>query len=226
VIVRILLALSLIAGVNISSYAQDNPELTIEQILAKADSVSRINDSLRTQTTIRYKMNSVMDRLNSDGTVKESDTTIAIVTSRGDEEISRDVIYSSTGGEGKARKDEKRTSLSFADPAYNFSLTGSDSLSYKISVVPKASPPGEGEYVGTIDIDKERFYLRRFDFNVPDPEGALKEFAIGMDFEPLEGGLLVPVEMEMRGFVKALIGIIKVRFSGEFTFSEYEIIEK
>jgi hypothetical protein len=92
-------------------------------------------------------------------------------------------------------------------------------------VSPKASPPKEGQYMGTIEIDRQDFYLKSFDFVVPDPEGALKEFSIAINFEPLEGGLFLPSDMRMRGYVKALLGIIKVRFSGEFKFSDYEVLE-
>jgi hypothetical protein len=31
--------------------------------------------------------------------------------------------------------------------------------------------------------------------------------------------------MRMRGYVKAVFGIIRVQFSGEFKFSDYEILE-
>jgi len=204
--------------------AQEVETESLDYILAKADSVMAVNDSLRLNTTIRYQIFSAMNRLERDGNVKSSDTTIAVVTSRGDEELSREIVYSSSGKEAKKSKGEK-FSLSFDDPGYDFSLTDSDDESYKISVVPKSSPPNEGDYVGTVEIDKRRYFLRRFDFEVPDPEGALKEFAIVMDFEPLEGGLVVPAGMAVRGYAKALLGIIRVRFSGEFRFDKYEIIE-
>jgi len=201
------------------------PGLSLNEILFNADSVAKIEDSIRTETTIRYRLFSVMNRVHSDGTLKSSDTTIALITQKGDEELSREIISSTKSGSGKTEKSEKKLSLSFDDPAYNFSLTDSSESSYKISVVPKSSPPKEGEYAGTIEIDKQRFFIRRFNLEVPDPEGALKEFAIEMDFELLEGGFAVPVGMRMRGFVKALIGIIKVRFTGEFRFSDYEILD-
>jgi len=220
----ILFLLPAMCGYMVASAENIEPP-AIEDILARADSVSRLDDSVRAETTIRFKLFSVMNRLKGDNTVKESDTTIAVVTMKGEEEISREIIYSSKNGDGKSKRGEKKASFSFDDPAYNYSLTDSDESSYKISVVPKSSPPGEGEYAGTVEIDKQRFFLKRFDFDVPDPEGALKEFAIDMDFELLEGELLVPVEMKMRGFVKALMGIIRVRFSGEIRFSEYRILE-
>ena len=220
----ILFLLPAMCGYMVASAENIEPP-AIEDILARADSVSRLGDSVRAETTIKFKLFSVMNRLNGDNAVKESDTTIAVVTMKGEEEISREIIYSSKNGDGKSKRGEKKASFSFDDPAYNYSLTDSDESSYKISVVPKSSPPGEGEYAGTVEIDKQRFFLKRFDFDVPDPEGALKEFAIDMDFELLEGELLVPVEMKMRGFVKALMGIIRVRFSGEIRFSEYRILE-
>ncbi|UCC80654.1 MAG: hypothetical protein JSW64_04645 [Candidatus Zixiibacteriota bacterium] len=208
---------------------RDEPaaELSLEQILSRAHSVGEANDSLLSITKYRFEQSSVFNRLEKDGSIKKADTTIAIITRQGDEELSREVVYSSTGeGESKKSEGEKQEiSLSPDNPDYNFSLTGITGDSYKISVSPKASPPKEGQYVGIIEIDSQDFYVRSFDFVVPDPEGALKEFAIAINFEPLEGGLFVPAEMRMTGFVKAVLGIIKVRFSGEFKFSDYEILE-
>jgi len=206
-------------------HAQDEPvsELSLEQI----DSVMGLNDSLLSNAKYRFEQFTVFNRLEKDGSVKEADTTILIITRQGDEEISRDIIYSSSG-ESEAKKSEEKEqkiSLSPDNPDYNFSLTGITDYSYKIKVTPKASPPKEGQHVGTVEIDRQDFHLRSFDFVVPDPEGALKEFSIAINFEPLEGGLFAPKNMRMKGYVKAMLGIIKVRFSGEFRFSDYEILE-
>jgi hypothetical protein len=182
---------------------------------------------LLSTTKYRFEQFTVLNRLEKDGSIKHTDTTILIITRQGDEEISREVVYSSTG-EGESKKSEggeQEISLSPDNPDYNFSLTEITDDSYKITVSPKASPPKEGQYMGTIEIDRQDFYLKSFDFVVPDPEGALKEFSIAINFEPLEGGLFLPSDMRMRGYVKALLGIIKVRFSGEFKFSDYEVLE-
>jgi len=210
-------------------FAQDEPvsELSLEQIMARSDSVMGLNDSLLSNTKYRFEQFTVFNRLEKDGSVKEADTTVVVITRQGDEELSREIIYSSSG-ESEAKKSEEKEqkiSLSPDNPDYNFSLTDVTDDSYKIFVSPKASPPKEGQYEGTIEIDKSRFYLKSFDFVVPDPEGALKEFSIAINFEPLEGGLFVPKNMRMKGYVKAILGIIKVRFSGEFKFSDYEILE-
>ncbi len=217
--------ITLLLIIHTGLFARENDPLPLETILARSDSVMAVNDSLFAITKIRYELFSVMNRLSGDGGIKSSDTTIAIITSMGDEEISREIVYSSAGKDAEKSKEGEEFSLSFDDPAYNFSLTDFDESSYKISVVPKSSPPKEGEFIGTVEIDKRRYFLKLFDFEVPDPEGALKEFAMVMDFEPLEGGLVVPVEMKMKGYVKAFLGIIRIRFSGEFRFSKYEIIE-
>jgi hypothetical protein len=221
-------AISLLLSATVIS-AQDDlfQELSLEQILAKADSVMELNDSLLADTKYKFRQFTVFNRLEKDDSVKETDTTIVIITLQGDEELSRELVYSSSG-DGEAKKSEgkkQEISLSPDNPDYNFDLTEITDDSYKISVTPKKSPPEEGQHVGTIEIDRQDFYLKSFDFVVPDPEGALKEFAIAINFEPLEGGLFVPADMRMRGYVKALLGIIKVRFSGEFKFSDYEILE-
>lgn len=210
-------------------FAQDEPvsELSLEEILTRAHSVGEANDSLLSASRYRFKQLAVFSRLEKDGSIKKADTTIAIMTMQGDEEISREVIYSSSGDEEGKRSEGKKQEISLSpdNPDYNFDLTEITDDSYKISVSPKASPPKEGQYVGTIEIDRHDFYVKSFDFVVPDPEGALKEFSIAINFEPLEGGLFLPAEMRMRGYVKAVLGIIKVRFSGEFKFSDYEILE-
>ena len=210
-------------------HAQEEPvsELSLEQIMARSDSVMGLNDSLLSNTKYRFEQFAVFNRLEKDGSIKEADTTVVVITRQGDEELSREIIYSSSG-ESEAKKSEEKEqkiSLSPDNPDYNFSLTDVTDDSYKIFVSPKASPPKEGQYEGTIEIDKSRFYLKSFDFVVPDPEGALKEFSIAINFEPLEGGLFVPKNMRMKGYVKAMLGIIKVRFSGEFRFSDYEILQ-
>lgn len=210
-------------------FGQDDTaeELTLDQVLARADSVSKINDSLLANTKYRFEQFSVFDRLEKDGSIKKSDTTIAVITRQGDEEISREIVYSSSG-EGEAKKSESKEqeiSLSPDNPDYNFSLTEITDDSYKIAVDPNASPPKEGQYRGTIEIDRHKYYLKKLDFTVPRPKGALKEFSIAINFEPLEGGLFMPKDMQMRGYVKAMLGIIKVRFAGEFRFSDYRVLE-
>ncbi len=209
------------------SFSQsDENRLSLEDILAKADPVSNFNDSLFAQTKYSFKSFSVFNRMDSDGNIKKSDTTIAIVTKLSDEELSRQVVYSSNADEGRRTKSqEMKISFSPDNPDYNFSLTDSDESSYKIAIVPRASPPEEGDYQGTIEIDGQSFFVKRIDLEVPNPEGALKEFAIDMNFKPLEGGLVVPTDMRIRGFAKALLGIVKVRFSGEIRFTEYQILE-
>jgi hypothetical protein len=224
-IFRVISIAVVISHLSVSSLKSDESDLSLNDILSKADSVSSMNDSLRAGTKYSYELFSVMNRLNKDGSIKNSDTTIAAITMMGDEEISRELVYSSSGSDGEAKREKRDISFSIDNPDYNFSLTDFDESSYKVQVVPKSSPPKSGQYTGTMELDRRGFYLRRFDFVVPDPEGALKEFAIEMDFEPLEGGLVVPVEMSMRGYVKALLGIIRVRFAGEFRFSNYQILE-
>ncbi len=209
------------------SFSQsDENRLSLEDILLKADSVSNLNDSLLADTKYSYKSLLVVNRIDGDGDIEKSDTTIAIITRLGDEELSREVIYSSNADEGRRMKRQERK-ISFApdNPDYEFSLTDFDEASYKIAIVPRASPPDEGDYEGTVEIDAQSFFIKRIDLEVPDPEGAMDEYAIDLNFKPLEGGLVVPTDMLMSGFVKALLGIVKVRFTGEIRFTDYRILE-
>ena len=225
---RIARAISIIVLLTYSvSFSQSNESRPrLQYILAKADSVSNLNDSLLAQTKYSYRSFTVFNLLDSDGNIEKSDTAIAIVTKLGDEELSRQVVYSSYAEERRrTKRQEMKISLTPDNPDYDFSLTDSDESSYKVAIVPRASPPGEGEYEGTVEIDAQSFFVKRIDFDVPNPEGALKEFSIDMNFEPLEGGLVVPTDMRMSGFMKALLGIVKVRFTGETRFTEYQILE-
>jgi hypothetical protein len=211
----------------LSASVLSSQELMLKDILARADSVATLNDSITAETKYRFEQLAVFSRLNKDESLKSVDTTISIVTKQGEEELSRELLYSSKGDDDAKgmKKREKKISFDLDDPEYVFSLAGSDSLSYMIAVASKSSPPREGQYEGTITIDKQAFYTKRIDLTIPDPEGALQEFEIDITFEPREGGLIVPTYLTMRGYVRALLGIVKVRFAGEFLYSNYEILE-
>jgi hypothetical protein len=219
------LILTLIAGGIVMAQSQVRV-LTLEDILHRADLARTVNDSVLAETKFSFKSHSVFNRVDGDGNIKSSDTTIVIITRIGDEEISREILYTSNGDQGrKMKRREGKIPLSPDNPDYDFSLTGGNDEIYRVAVVPRKSPPEKGDYQGSIEIDSEDYSIRRIDFVVPRPEGALKEFAIDMNFKPLEGGLVVPTDMRIRGYVKALLGIVKVRFTGEILFSDYQILE-
>jgi hypothetical protein len=207
--------------------AQENETpLSVKQILQKADSVSHYQDSLLAGTKYRVREEAIFNELNNDGSLKNSDTVITAITMQGKRELSREIIYTTkeSKGEKKENSGQAEFSLIFDDPDYNFSLTDTNETSYIIAVSPKAEPK-KGEVRETLVIDKRSYFTARIDLEVPRPEGALKEFATQMSFEPLEGGLVVLKEMRMRGFAKAFLGIFKMRFSGEIRYSNYEILE-
>jgi hypothetical protein len=201
-------------------------KLAIAQILQKADSVSNYQDSLRQHTNYKAKETFVFNELDENNSVKNADTAIAIVTMEGDKEISREIIYSTKQPNGEKKNDEgkKEISFSYANPDYNFSLTGIDEANYIISVSPKGSPK-KGDIEGTVKVDGQSFETRVMEFKTLEPDGALKEFATSMSFEPMEGGLLVLRQMRMKGYAKAFLGIFKMRFSGEVKYSEYQLIK-
>jgi len=210
-----------------SRLAAQEPTLTLNEILHRADSITTLNDSLLAKTNYKVKVSAYFNEIDSDGTIKNADTTIAVVTMKGNEEQSRELIYSTRKPEGKKEesKEEIILSLSPDNPDYNFSLTETTDSSYIIAVLPRTNPPKKGDVRGTIVVDRRNFFTRRIDFEVPRPEGALKEFATNMTFEPMEGGLVVMKEMSMKGYAKALLGIIRVRFTGSVRYSEYELLK-
>jgi hypothetical protein len=212
---------------SVSALAQGiDTVLPVAQILQKADSVSNLQDSLRHLAKYKVKEEFIFNELDEDNTIKNADTAIAVVTMDGDKEISREIIYSTKQANGEKKNDEEKKEISFSytNPNYNFSLTGSDETNYIIAVSPKGSPK-KGDIEGTIKVDRRSFETRAMDFTTPKPDGALKEFATSMSFEPMEGGLLVLREMRMKGFVKAFLGIFKMRFSGEVHYSNYEVLK-
>ncbi len=201
-------------------------DLNVQQIMARADSVSHYQDSLLAKTKYKVREEVVFTELKDKGEIKNSDTVVSIVTMDGKKEISREVVHTTKKTE-EGKKEESQEAgfaFSYTDTAYNFSLTESNDSSYIIAVSPKGKPR-EGQARGTIVIDRKTFSTRQLDFEVPKPSGALKEFATELGFEPLEGGLLVLKEMKMRGFAKAFLGIFKIRFTGYVRYSDYEILQ-
>ena len=201
-------------------------QLSVQEIMAKADSDTHYQDSLLARTQYKLREEFVLSEIKDKGEIKNSDTVIAVVTRMGKEEISREIIYSTKKSEGqkKEKSQEVGFKFSYTDTTYNFSLTEINDSSYIIAVSPKG-PPREGEARGTIAIDRQAFFTKQLYFEVPKPEGALKEFSTEIGFEPLEGGLVVLKEMKMKGFAKAFLGIFKIRFTGHMRCSDYEILQ-
>jgi hypothetical protein len=199
--------------------------MTLNQILQKADSVATFQDSLLAHAKYKVRENVVFDELKDKAEIKNSDTIISEVTIENKKEVSRQVVYSTRKSKsGESKGQSMGFYFKFDDPKYDYSLTGTNDSSYIIAVSPKA-PVEKGEYTGTVEIDRRGFYSRTIDIEVPKPEGALKEFTTRVSFEPLEGGLVVIKEVKTEGLAKALFGIIKMRFSGEVKYSEYQILK-
>jgi hypothetical protein len=128
--------------------------LTLEDILRRADLVRTVNDSILAETKLSFKSYSIFNRVDGDGNIKSSDTTIAIITRKGDEELSREILYTSNGDQGKKmKKREGKIPLSPDNPDYDFSMMGGNDESFKVAVVPRESPPKKGDYQGSIEID-------------------------------------------------------------------------
>ena len=222
------LGLAFLCGIigSTAVHAQEQTlELNISQIQLKADSVSNYQDSLRNHTRYKVQETFVFNELDEKSNIKSADTAIAIVTMDGENEVSREILYSTKQPNGEKNEgDKKEISFSYKNPDYNFSLTGVNDADYIITVSPKGSPK-KGDIAGTVKIDKQSFETRVMEFRTLVSEGALKEFATSMSFEPMEGGLLVLREMRMKGFAKAFLGIFKMRFSGQVSYTNYELIK-
>jgi len=231
-IIALSIVLNFIFQTGKSRAQDDTAALTATEIMHKADSVSTLQDSLLAHTNYKVKEEFILNELSDKGIIKKSDTVISLVTLQGKEELSRETVYSTRNKkekeekEKKGRDDEAGFSFLIADPNYIYSLIETGDSSYIIAVSPKASPPQKGDIKGKITIDRQKFFTRSIDLEVPKPQGALREFATSMTFEPLEGGVLVMREMRMRGFDKALLGIFKMRFSGSIRYTDYQILDR
>jgi hypothetical protein len=201
--------------------------LPLDIILHRADSVTIHQDSLLAHTKYKVKEEVIFSELTNQGTIKNSDTVISAVTIADNKELSRELLYSTKKNKSEDKKEQSQSgefSLDFNNPDYNYSLTETNDSSYIIAVAPKLSPK-KGDFKGTFEIDRKGFFIKAIDASVPKPEGALKEFSTWMSFEPMEGGLVVIKDVKMNGLAKALFGIIKIRFSGEVRYSNYEILK-
>jgi hypothetical protein len=225
--IMIQLLIALLFGFSFTQ-AQNNGEvLPIKEILHRADSVAIFQDSLLAHSNYKAREEVIFCELTDNGMIKNADTVISNVTIANKKETARELIYSTKKNKAEGKKDQNQEvgfSFSFSDPDYNFSLTETSDSSYIIAVSPKG-PPKKGDYQGTIEIDRQGYFSKGIDFDVPKPEGALKEFSTQMSFEPLEGGLVVIREIKMTGLAKALLGIFKMRFSGEVKYSDYEFLK-
>jgi hypothetical protein len=214
----------LVSGIA-SAQDQGEDSLTVQQILHKADSVAVIQDSLLAHIKYAVRESVIFNELKGKGEIGKSDTIISDVIIENGKEASRQVVYSSRKSKsGESKEQSMGLYLQFDNPDYNYSLTGMNDSSYIIAVSPKASVK-KGDYTGTVEIDRRGFYSRVIDIEVPKPEGALKKFTTRVSFEPLEGGLVVIKDVETEGLVKALFGIIKMRFAGKVKYSDYKILE-
>ncbi len=166
--------------------------LSASEIMHRADSVSTYQDTLLAHTKFKAREEVIFNEIGGKGEIKNSDTVISLVTMEGKRRISRQIVYSSRKKEGEKQGESQEAGMefSYSNPDYNYSLTETNATSFIIAVSPKAEPK-KGDVRGTISIDRQGFFTRALNLEVPKPEGALKEFATQISFEPLEGGLVV-----------------------------------
>jgi hypothetical protein len=214
-------------GYAVAAAQANSVPLTVAEILHRADSVSSAQDSIFSKVKYQYREEDIFNELDGDGNVKKTDTTIAMVTMLGREELSREMIYPKNKSQKKdgGKKGEVGFSLSPDNPDQTFTLLQATDSVYIISVTPKAIPPKEGAVKGTMQVDKYTFITKKLDFEVPKPEGALKEFSSQITFQPLGWGPTVMAEMNMKGFARAMLGIIKIRFTGTVHCTDYQIVQ-
>jgi hypothetical protein len=212
-------------------------DLSIKEILDRADKANTAaTDSLKS-CSYEFTENIIALKLNDDGSIDKADTVVSRVKTKDGTEISRKII-STNSKEAKdtqkddSKKDDKDHKESFGveiklsedNPDYKFALLNSTEKEYVVSITPRKQKPDKGQIEGTYVFDRNSFLIKAMDFVVPRPE-KLNFMSMKLDFIKLDNGPLVISKMKMNGHVKALLGIVNIKFQMTGDFSDY-ILEK
>jgi hypothetical protein len=210
-------------------------DLTIDEILARASEIHEETKAKREARTFEFTEKTIAGKTDKQYNFEEVDTVISVVRLRGDDEISREVVYSSADEKDESKKKdddgkveerlEYEPTLSTDDPYYKYELFGESDRSYIIAVNPRDSKPKKGQVRGQYFIDKESFHVNKLEFTIPRPE-KLKKIHMIMEFKRIEDGLNVPASMQVEGHVKALLGVINIRFKVISEFYDYKVIKE
>ena len=204
-------------------------EISLEEILNRTTQAIEAEDSRKKVLIFEFTEKIIFNKLNKEGECEDVDTVISRVKIKGDEELSREILYSSSDDDKKKKKNESKAqikkSFSIDDPDYIYELFKETENTYIVSITPRKPKPDKGQIKGEIIINKGNFLIKTMDFMVPRPE-KLKELSMHFELARLDNGLYAINNMEIRGFVKVLLGIVKVRFRVEGEFYDYTVCEQ
>lgn len=207
--------------------------LLLDSILVRSDRANTaVMDSLKNYS-YEFTEKMIFNELDDEGNIKKADTTISQIKTVNGEESSRTVIYSTSKDKSSEKNekngDDNQMSASFSgnlkpdDPDYAYGLVDSTDECYVISVTPRKAKPDKDQIRGKYFIDKNSFLFKSMDMETPRPE-KLKELKMKVSFKRLPEGPYVITNMEMAGRVKALLGIVNIKFKLVGEFYDYKVI--
>jgi len=223
---QIIIAILISLAFTCQAYSQDVP---LKEILNRTRFALEVEGNRNQELLIEHTEKFVSAKVDKDGLSESTDTTIARVVTQGENEISREVIYSTDDGkkkkrEGKGSLEDFIDDITIDSPKYKYELIENTVDEYVVSVTPRKKKPDKGQIEGKYYIDKNTFLLNSMDFIVPRPE-KLKELTMRFDFKKLDNGLYVTQSMFMLGRVRVLLGIVDIRFKVEGEFYDYKVVE-
>ncbi len=211
-------------------------DLSLEEILKRAQKTFELQQENNKAFIYEYTERIIVGKISKEGEFEKADTVYSRVKMRGDEELSREIVYSHSESE-KEKPDKKKSEkenkklgvdidveLTIDNPDYVFELVDDTAQFYVRSSAPRKKKPDKGQIKGKYFIDKESFLIKTMDFEVLRPE-KVKELKMHLDFTKLDEGPYVMTDMEMRGRVKILFGVINVRFRVAGQFYDYRVLE-
>jgi hypothetical protein len=223
---KVKIALLISLAITCQAYSQD---ISLEEILNRTRNALMFEKDQNQDLMIEHTEKFISAKVDENGESEKADTTIARVVIQGENEISREVIYT-TEDNKKKKSEDKGTLKDFIDeltidsPKYKYALIESTGDEYVVSVTPRKEKPDKGQIEGKYYIDKNTFLLNSMDFIVPRPD-KLKELTMRFDFQRLDNGLYVTQSMFMLGRVRILFGVIDIRFKVDGEFYDYKVVE-
>jgi len=212
-------------------------DLSLEEILDKTRKTVQVERDKIDTYVYEYTEKTVFTKPDKTGHADRADTVIQRVKMKGYERLSQETIYSSSNDKKEKKRSRKKkdngkgfsiaidVELSADNPDYVFELVDETDQIYIISITPRKKKPDKGQVKGKYFIDKESFLIKTMDLEIPRPK-KVKEMWMCLEFNKLDNGLYVITNMEMKGRVSILFGVMKFRFGLTGKFYDYQVLEK
>ncbi|MCD6163685.1 MAG: hypothetical protein J7K40_14885 [candidate division Zixibacteria bacterium] len=125
-------------------------QITLEEILNRTQNALEAEEENSKSYIIEFTEKILIGKVDKEGIYDEADTIISRVKMQGDEELTREIIYSSSDDkddrDDKKNRNEKnkldiKSHLSIDDPNYYFELLEKTDNAYIISINPRKKKP-------------------------------------------------------------------------------------